>query len=721
MTTELVSVLLPLPFDRSFTYAVKAGPVPLPGRFVRVPFGPRRAIGVVWDHPVDRDMAADRIKAVEAILDVPPLSAALRRLADDMAASTLSPLGSVLRLLMPVPAALEPGPVKTAYELAPDLDRERLDERRERVAAIVDGHGPLQATALAREAGVSAGIVRKMAEAGQLRAIEIDADRLDLPPCHEGTAFDLTPSQRAAADRLVAALDRPDDDFWLLEGVPGSGKTEVYLEAIEASLRAGRPVLVLLPEIALSAQWLRRFEARFGTALLAWHSGLTQVQRRRTWKAVARGDAKVLVGARSALFLPFPSLGLVVMDEAHDTSFKQEDGVVYDARLIARRRCAFEGATLILVSATPSLETLIGVRPERHIVLEDRFASAPKPQVGIVDLRRQRPPAGTFLGEALRDGVREAMAAGEQAMLFLNRRGYAPLTICRACGYRMHCPNCTAWLTSHRYRPRLQCHHCGYSRPLPDHCPECGTLDHIAASGPGVERIADELRSFAPEARVAVMTSDTIHSSDSATAMIEAILAHQVDVIIGTQLIAKGHHFPDLTFVGVVDADIGLGGGDLRAGERTFQLLYQLAGRAGRESRPGRVLIQTRDPGHPVMRALAGGDRDSFIRAELDERREGHMPPFGRLAALILSGPDHELVAHEGRRLAACAPDLDNVLILGPAPAPLTMLRGRYRERFLVKATPETDLPAILRGWLSTIQLARNVRLRVDIDPQNFL
>ncbi|MEZ5846569.1 MAG: primosomal protein N' [Geminicoccaceae bacterium] len=720
MTTERISVLLPLPFDGPFTYTVTGDP-PAAGMFVRVPFGPRKVTGIVWDRPPDREIAASRLRAVETVLDLPPLPTALRRLAESMAETTLSPLGSVSRLLVAVPAALEPGPVRTAYRLAAGQDITRFDEKRRRVADALAGHGPLQATALARTAGVSSGLVRKMVGAGELETVEIDADRLDLPTRFSGEAFGLTASQRDAADRLVAALDAPDGDYWLLEGVPGSGKTEVYLEAVEAALGKGRSVLVLLPEIALSAQWLRRFGQRFGVTPPAWHSGLTQAQRRKTWKAVMRGEVKVLVGARSALFLPFPDLGLVIMDEAHDTSFKQEDGVVYDARLIARKRCEFEGAALVLVSATPSLESLHEVRGERHLLLEDRYASAPKPAIGLVDLRRRRPPPGAFIGDELREAVGEAVAAGEQAMLFLNRRGYAPLTVCRACGFRMHCPNCTAWLTSHRYRPRLQCHHCGYSRPPPDHCPECGTVDYLAASGPGVERIADELATFMPDARVAIMTSDTIHSGETATAMVEAILAGAVDIIIGTQLVAKGHHFPKLTFVGVVDADIGLGGGDLRAAERTFQLLYQLAGRAGRADRPGRVLIQTREPGHPVMQALANGDRKGFIDAELAERREAHMPPFGRLAALILSGPDHRIVSEEARRLANIAPDLETVLILGPAPAPLTMLRGRYRERFLIKATPETDLPSVLRGWLSKVRLPSQVRLRVDVDPQSFL
>ena len=517
----------------------------------------------------------------------------------------------------------------------------------------------------------------------------------------------------------------------LLDGVPGAGKTEVYFEAVAAALRAGRRVLVLLPEIALSAQWLERFERRFGVAPAVWHSALTSAQRRRTWRLIAEGAIDVVVGARSALFLPLGELGLIVVDEEHDSSFKQEESVHYHARDMALARARLEGCAVVLASATPSLESAVaagivrGGPPAqpgwRHVALPARHGGAAMPEVRLVDLRRDRPPRAGFLSPPLREALYRNLAEGAQSLLFLNRRGYAPLTLCRACGHRLACPNCSAWLVSHRLRGRLQCHHCGYAMAAPEHCPSCGSVGLLTASGPGVERLAEELAEILPKARLAVMTSDTAGDARAATALVQAMESHAVDILVGTQIIAKGHHFPDLTLVGVVDADLGLGGGDLRAAERTFQLLYQVAGRAGREDRPGRVMIQTHLPEHPVMQALAVGDKDRFLAVELEERRLGEMPPFGRLAALIVAGADAERVKAEARRIARAAPESESALVLGPAPAPLALLRGRYRERLLIKAAPDLDLAAWLRSWLTPLKLPGAVQLQVDIDPISFL
>jgi primosomal protein N' (replication factor Y) len=513
--------------------------------------------------------------------------------------------------------------------------------------------------------------------------------------------------------------------------VPGAGKTEVYLEAVAEALRRGRRVLVLLPEIALSAQWLDRFARRFGAPPVVWHSGLTSAQRRRAWRWIAEGRVPVVVGARSALFLPQRQLGLIVVDEEHDQSFKQGDGVLYHARDMAMARARLEGCPLLLATATPAIETaylaggIEGGPPLaagwRHLLLPARHGGARMPAVRLVDLRRDPPPRGRFLSPALRQALLETAAAGEQSLLFLNRRGYAPLTICRACGHRLQCPSCSAWLVAHRLRRRIACHHCGYTAPEPEHCPACGAVDRLVASGPGVERIAEELLTILPDARTALMTSDTTSGAAAVAALVGAVERREVDVLIGTQIIAKGHHFPQLTLVGVVDADLGLGGGDLRASERSFQLLYQVAGRAGRETRPGRVLIQTHLPDHPVMRALARGDKDAFLASELEERRLSGMPPFARLAALVLSGRDAERVKAEARRLALAAPRTEGVQLWGPAPAPISLLRGRWRERLLVRAVDGVDLPAWLRGWLAGRRLPASVGLQVDVDPYGFL
>jgi primosomal protein N' (replication factor Y) len=505
--------------------------------------------------------------------------------------------------------------------------------------------------------------------------------------------------------------------------VTGSGKTEVYLDAVAECLRRGRQSLVLLPEIALSAQWLERFRARFGVDPALWHSELGSRTRARTWRAVSEGRVGVLVGARSALFLPFPDLGLIIVDEEHETAFKQEEGVVYHARDMAVVRARLEQAACILVSATPSLETLTNVEGGRydHLDLPERHGSAGLPRVEVLDLRRTPPERGRFIAPPLVEAIRDTLARGEQAMLFLNRRGYAPLTLCRACGHRMRCPNCTAWLVEHRAQRRLQCHHCGHAEPIPPTCPECNAPGTLTPVGPGVERVVEEATALFPDARRIVMASDTIPGPAAATAAAEAIATRQVDLIIGTQIVAKGWHFPHLTLVGVVDADLGLAGGDLRAAERTLQLLHQVSGRAGRAEAPGLVMLQTFNPDHPVMHALISGDFDSFMAAEAAGRRPGHWPPFGRLAALVVSSEDERAADRAARDLGLAAPRVEGVEVLGPAPAPLALLRGRHRRRLLLKARKDVAVQPLLREWLARVTLPNSVRVQVDVDPVGFL
>jgi len=731
MSLPTVPVLVPVPLDSPFDYLWPFDREPRPGMPVEVPFGPRRLCGVVWHRGTATAAPRARLRPVARLPDCPPLPEPLLRLVEWTARQYLVPLGAVLKLALPVPAALEPPRPRLGLAAAPGVDTGGLTAARRRVVetALAAG-GPLPAAELARRAGAGPAVVRALVESGLLVTVPL-AEPAPPAPDPELPGPELSPAQRAAAAALVARVRARCSGPVVLEGVPGSGKTEVYAEAVAETLRLGRRVLVLLPEIALSAQWLARFTARFGAEPVVWHSGLSAADRRRNWRRIALGSAPVVVGARSALFLPLPDIGLVVVDEEHDPSFKQDEGAVYDARAGAIERARFDDCPVVLASATPCLESRFrsgaaAAFPPPHppwprLVLPARHGAVPMPEVRLVDLRRERPPRGGFLAPPLREGVRLALDAGEQALLFLNRRGYAPLTLCRACGHRLRCPNCSAWLVLHRLRRRLQCHHCGWSRPEPEHCPHCGTVDALAVCGPGVERVAEEVQGLFPDARVLVATSDTVRTAADAEALVEAVLGRRVDVLVGTQILAKGHHFPALTMVGVVDADLGLAGGDLHAAERTFQLLCQVAGRAGRAERPGRVLIQTHDPDHPVMRALAAGDADAFVECELAEREAAGMPPFGRLAALVVSGRDAARVGAEARRLVRAVAEPEGVRILGPAPAPLALLRGRYRERILVAAAPGVDLPAFLRQWIGGVRLASGVRLLVDVDPRHFL
>ena len=719
-------VLLPVPLGETFDYRPVPGLALDPGQLVRVPFGRRETVGVVWDGPVDsRDSATpppEKLKPVIAALDMPPMTEPLRRLIDWVAAYTLNPRGAVLRMALSVPAAFEPPPPITVYRPGGEPPA-RMTGARERVLALLADGPPMTAAEIVRETGVGRGVVAGLAAAGALTPESRPGETAFAPPDPECVGPSLSPEQRAAAERLATVTAAQEFSTLLLDGVTGAGKTEVYFEAVAAALRAGRQALVLLPEIALGAQWHARFAARFAAAPAEWHSELSPRRRRETWRAVALGRAPVVVGARSALFLPFPDLGLIVVDEEHDTAYKQEDGVIYNARDMAVVRARLSAAPCVLVSATPSLETVVNTDRGRYerLHLPNRHAGAALPAVEAIDMRKNRPATGRWLSEPLIGALTTTLAEGEQALLFLNRRGYAPLTLCRACGHRLACPNCSAWLVEHRRAGCLQCHHCGFSLGFPEECPDCGAQASLAACGPGVERLAEEVAAGFPEARVLVAASDTLTGPKAAAELIEKITAHEVDLVIGTQVLAKGHHFPMLTLVGVIDADLGLEGGDLRASERTFQLLHQVAGRAGRGERPGRVLLQTYMPEHPVMEALIAGERDEFLAREAAERKRLGWPPFGRLAAIILSGPSEDTVHRAALELGRHAPRGKGITVLGPAPAPLALLRGRHRQRLLIKTGREVRLQEVVRRWLDAARLDRNVRLRVDVDPYSFL
>ncbi|MEO8558620.1 MAG: primosomal protein N' [Rhodospirillales bacterium] len=719
-----VQVLLPLPLSSAYDYLVPDYMDVAPGDFVEVPLGNRLTLGVVW-HNAPGDVAAAKLKPIHARLPTPPMRETMRRFVDWVADYTLSPHGAVLRMAMSVTDALYPPRPTTLFARAEAEPPEgfKLTAARKRLLEFLADAPALPLSDLARQAGVGSAVIKGMVAAGLVQTHIVAVDPPLLQPDAEHEGFKLSAEQQAIADALKQAVAQRSFKVDVIDGVPGAGKTEVYFEAIAAALRSGRQALVMLPEIALGAQWLQRFERRFGVLPATWNSDLTSLERRRTWRAVADGRAKVVVGARSALFLPFTDLGLIVVDEEHDGAFKQEDGVIYNARDMAVVRARLENIPIALVSATPSLETVVNVEAGRYdgLHLPARHSGAALPQISAIDLRRTPPERQRWLSPPLIKAVTETLANGRQVLLFLNRRGYAPLTLCRTCGHRMECPNCSAWLVEHRFRGRLICHHCGHSVSRPKECPSCEAEDSLVACGPGVERLAEEVRNLFPEARFSVLASDMIASARQAQALIQQVADHEVDLVIGTQIVAKGHHFPDLSLVGVVDADLGLTGGDLRAAERTYQLLYQVAGRAGREAGDGRVLLQTYQPQHPVIAALASFNRARFLAAEKAERAAAHMPPFGRLAGVIVSGADDSLVDAIARDLGQRAPKLDGVQVLGPAPAPLALLRGRHRRRLLLKARREVDVQSVLRDWLATVKVSASVRVQVDIDPYSFM
>ena len=715
-----IGVLLPLPLPGPYDYVLPPGADAPRGTLVTAPLGPRQALGCVWGGG-EGGVDAKKLKEAVPLEGAPRLPPGLCDFIDWVADYTLTPPGMVLAMALRSRQAFAPEGARTAYVKAGTTPT-RLTPPRARVLSVAGDGLARSVTALAEEANASPAVVRGLIAAGGLKDVALP--EFDSLPCPDGgfAAVPLNAEQEASARAIKADIDAHHFSVALLDGVTGSGKTETYFDAVADAVQRGRQVLILLPEIALTVQFLDRFAARFGCRPAEWHSDLPQKERRRVWRAVMKGEARVVVGARSALFLPFPALGLIVVDEEHEQAYKQEDGVIYHARDMAVVRGRIENCPVVLASATPSLETYVNAASGRYrwLKLRRRHGAAIMPAVKLIDLRQARAEPGTWLSQPLREALQATLDAGEQALLFLNRRGYAPLTLCEACGHKMTCKQCSSWLVEHRYHRRLMCHHCGYSEPSPRACPQCGAENSLIACGPGVERVAEEFAAAFPRARFAIASSDTMHGPLETQAAIRAMGKHEIDVVIGTQIVAKGHHFPQLTLVGVVDADLGGSDGDVRARERTFQLLHQVSGRAGRAEKPGLVLIQTRNPEDAVMQALASGDRDAFYEQEAQYRQRAGAPPFGRLAAIILSGHDGETVQEIGRALAKSAPRAKGVKVWGPTPAFYHLLRGQTRERLLVQAEKSVDIQAYLRAWLARTKAPNGVRVAVDVDPVSF-
>jgi primosomal protein N' (replication factor Y) len=739
---SIADVLVPVAVDIAYSYKIPPGLSLAPGDFVTVPLGTREVTGVVWGL---QDKGGGNLKTIIDKRDLPRLRESLRRFIDWVANWTLAPRGMVLRMAIRAPDAAGPEPIRIGVRLsgAPGAINlpARMTPARARVIKAAEDFFARPKSALAELASVSQGVVDSLVDEGTLEAVALPPEPVAHRPDPHHAVTPLETDQRVAADELRAALMAQTFSVTLLEGVTGSGKTEVYFEAVAATLESERQALILMPEIALTAQFLDRFAARFGVRPAEWHSGVAPRKRARIWSGVADGSVRIVAGARSALFLPFENLGAIIVDEEHEAAYKQDDGVSYHARDMAVVRGRIENAAVILASATPSIETRVNAQQGRykHLKLDSRFGGRTMPQIDCIDLRKAAAPRGKWIAPRLVDEVRQTIARGEQALLFLNRRGYAPLTLCRSCGHRFQCPQCTAWLVDHRFRKSLVCHHCGHIERRPDNCPQCEEVDSLTACGPGVERLAEEAAETFPDARVLVLSSDFPGGTERMRRELEDIAKGAYDIVIGTQLVAKGHNFPLMTLVGVVDADVGLSNGDPRAAERTFQLLQQVTGRAGRGEKPGRGLLQTWQPEHPVIRALLSGDAERFYSEETQQRLAAGLPPFGRLAAIIVSGNDRASAETQARALVRAAyalpasdkwkmaplggfPENDDIMLLGPAEAPIAVVRGRHRFRLLVKAPRSADLQGFLRALLAAAPPDRGgVRTQIDVDPQSFL
>ncbi len=720
---RVVPVLVPLPAPGPYSYAVPEGMHVEAGSVVQVPLGPRQVIGVVWDGGNDDKLDPKKLRPITLAFDCPPLSAEMRRFVEWVASYTLSPPGLVARMAIRAPAALAPEPMVEGIRYSGGHP-ERMTPARSRVLDLVDEDTPWTRAGLAHAAGVSTSVIDGLTQQGLFETIFLPPPPVVARPDPEHAASRLQGPQKDAAAEIVTLVRKGGYSASLIDGVTGSGKTEVYFEAIAETLRQGRQVLILLPEIALTSSFLERFESRFGAKPGEWHSDLSPRMREKVWRGIVTGEVQVVAGARSALFLPFENLGLIIVDEEHDPAYKQEDRVFYNARDMAVVRARIGDFPIVLVSATPSVESQVNAQAGRyHLVhLPTRYGEAALPDLHLLDMRRHPPERGGFLSPVLLRAVGKTIERGEQALLFLNRRGYAPLTLCRVCGHRFQCPQCSSWLVEHRFRSQIQCHQCGYSEPTPEACPECGTLDHLVACGPGVERIAEEVERHFPEARTIVMSSDLLGGVKRLRLELEAIARGDADIVIGTQLVAKGHNFPMMTLVGIVDADIGLANGDPRAAERTFQLLNQVTGRAGRTGLKSHGLLQTYQPQHPVMQAIVSGDAGAFYEREILERERAILPPFGRLASIIVSAEGRADAEAHARGLRAAAPHVSGISVLGPAEAPLALVRGRHRFRLLVHGRRNSDMQAFLKTMVAQGPKVRGtVHVQIDVDPQSFL
>ena len=722
MSSRVVDVLVPVALDQAYSYRVPDGAELAPGDIVAVPMGARDCLGVVWaNNLAPNPRLHNRLKDVDSKLDYPPLKPELRQFVDWVAQYTLASRGMVLRMVLRM-GDLGPARQRVGVRLAGPQPVRMTAARARVLRALADGFTHVKGDA-AREAGVSPGVIDGLIDEGTLESVVLPPEPLMRAPDPDFRKPDFSLGQLAAADALRLTVNQGGYTVTLLDGVTGSGKTEVYFEAVAENIRRGHQTLILMPEIALTAGFLDRFAARFGVRPAEWHSQLPPRRRARTWEAVAQDEVQVVVGARSALFLPYADLGLIVVDEEHDPAYKQEDGAHYHARDMAVVRGSIAKFPVVLASATPSVESEVNARRGRYrrLHLPERFGGAHLPQIEAIDMRTDGPPRGRFISPKLAEAVQHVLERREQAMLFLNRRGYAPLTLCRACGFRLQCPNCDAWLVDHRFKRRLVCHHCGFSTPPPAECPKCHATESFAPVGPGVERLEQEAAELFAGARILVLSSDLVESIERLRAELDDVAQGRFDIVIGTQLVAKGHHFPKLNLVGIVDADLGLGNGDPRAAERTFQLLHQVVGRAGREEGRGQGFMQTHQPDHPVMKALIMGDREAFYKNEIELRERTGYPPFGRLASLIVSANERHAAEGYGRTLASLAPKDENVRVLGPAEAPIAVVRGRHRFRLLVKSPRVFDLSSYMRDWLSGAPKPKgNLQLEVDIDPMSF-
>ena len=729
-------VVVTRPLDESYFYVVPEGLRELiaPGVRVRVPFGRGNqaivayCVGLTSEAP----QTSRRIKSIAELLDKEPLlSEEMLALTRWMSQRYLCSWGQVLETVVPAGVKSQAGTREVvcfvpSEKFPADLAELKLPRKqRDVVEVLVQAAKPLTGPELAERAGCGTSPIQSLRKKGLIAAVrersELDL-ALETPQAREADLM-LNTDQQKALERILEVVERGEHETLLLYGVTGSGKTEVYIRAIREVVSYGRQTIVLVPEISLTPQTIRRFKRRFSSVAVL-HSHLTDAERHRQWKRIAAGEVEVIVGARSAVFAPTPHLGLIVIDEEHETTFKQQTSPRYHAREVARERARREGVPLVLGSATPTLESLQRAREKRDLSLQlpHRVERRPLPRVSVVDMRNDPlVTRGHSIGRALRAAVQSAIAEQGQVILFLNLRGYSPVLWCGGCRGGVKCPDCDMTLTWHRDRGRLLCHSCEFELPPPQVCPAC-EQPGLKYLGTGTQRLEEEVRVKFEDARVLRMDSDSMKKPGSHDEALERFRRGEVDILLGTQMIAKGLDFPNVTLVGVIDADTLLHQPDLRAAERTFQLVAQVAGRTGRGEKPGRVLVQTMNPDEPVIQLAAAHDYFSFAKRELEQREAMQQPPFAHLARVVVRGPVEEVandaIRSVAERLRPLAAELDPpVRVLGPAPAPVLKLRKQFRFHLLLSAVDAEQITVLWRAARQGLELPGEVELTIDVDP----
>ena len=736
-----VAVLVSGPFNEPFDYSVasKKDGVCV-GQVVLVPFGKRKNVGIIVGEGT-RTIPEEKLKRIEEIYEINPIPQPSIELINFLANWYCVYKGLVLKMVLSPVEAITSSEYRKVYKSKfqdsdeiEEINKYKITSKRKLILDFLfKSKQAVFQEDLIDNTGVSKSILKDMTKKNLIveELVKKQAYSNLKVPNYNKIKFEinklLNSEQKNAVEKINVSIKKKKPDCFLLDGVPGSGKTETYFQTVKTCLDEGKQILILLPEISLTPDWEKRFHQSFSFAPLVWHSGITKTKKKQIWLSALNSSAGVIVGARSALMLPILNLGLIIVDEEHDPAFKQEEGVRYNARDMAIYKAIRSSVPIVLASATPSLETYHNMKIGKyiHLTLPKRATGAALPDIKLIDLKANTPERGKWISSVLTNEIKSKLDNREQSLLFLNRRGYAPLTICNSCGNKIKCVNCETWLVEHRSQNTLVCHHCGYTKRISNTCDICGAEGQIKACGPGVERIEEEINQLFPEAKLTVLSSDTMKSQKTLVKTLEKIKNNKVDIIIGTQMIAKGHDFPYLKLVGIIDSDVGLSGGDLRASERSFQLLQQVSGRSGRHSidelDKGVVFLQTYDNENPIIRAIAKNNRDDFFEKELSSRKNANMPPFGRLAAIILSSKYERKLDGFASELLRVAPLFKNVKIFGPAPAPLYFLRGKYRRRFLIKSDKTVNIQDVLLNWTNKIKTPHNVKLTIDIDPFSFM